>query len=371
MRKFVGEKMKKRWLVAATSTALIGAGGFFPLSEPATVHAEESATEWSANTVGEVAQQMQAQNAQETIEYQIHWGDTLWALSQVTGVSVSELAAENNISNPDLIYAGDFLYGSGQADQVTEEVPVAEAQEPAAEETPDTEEETTETEVPETEPAEEAVESVEPAPEEEVEPEVEAEASTEDTPIAAVVVPEDARVPVEEVLPEETERVEIEEVVATEEKVEPNDQIVTDQPVAVVVDPASHKTPSERFIRPADGRLSSQYGYRLNPLGGGSRLHAGIDIAGSGPVVAVQDGTVVRAGYHSGWGNYVRIDHGNGIETLYAHLQNGSMTVSEGDAVSQGQQIGTMGDTGSATGVHLHFEVYVNGLQVDPLPYVQ
>lgn len=345
MGKFVGQKMKKRWLVAATSTALIGAGGFFPLNEAATVHAaEESATEWSSNTVGEVAQQMQAQNAQETLEYQIHWGDTLWALSQVTGVSVSELAAENNISNPDLIYAGDFLYGLGQAD----------------EETPDTEEEATETEVPETEAAEE-----------EVEPEVEAEAATEDTPVAAVVVPEDARVPVEEVLPEGTERVEIEEVVETEEKVEPNDQIVTDQPVAVVVDPASHKTPSERFIRPTDGRLSSQYGYRLNPLGGGSRLHAGIDIAGSGPIVAVQDGTVVRAGYHSGWGNYVRIDHGNGIETLYAHLQNGSMTVSEGDAVSQGQQIGTMGDTGSATGVHLHFEVYVNGLQVDPLPYIQ
>ena len=99
-------------------------------------------------------------------------------------------------------------------------------------------------------------------------------------------------------------------------------------------------------------------------------MHAGIDIAGSGSISAAQSGTVVAAEFHSGWGNYVKIDHGNGLETLYAHMERGSIPVSVGDTVSQGQTIGTMGQTGSATGVHLHFEVYVNGVQVDPAPYL-
>ena len=66
----------------------------------------------------------------------------------------------------------------------------------------------------------------------------------------------------------------------------------------------------------------------------------------------------------------MKIDHGNGVQTLYAHMVSGSLLVSPGQQVSQGQQIGTMGTTGSSTGVHLHFEVYVNGSRVDPANYL-
>lgn len=95
-----------------------------------------------------------------------------------------------------------------------------------------------------------------------------------------------------------------------------------------------------------------------------------MDFGGGGPIVASKGGTVVRAQYHSSWGWYVKIDHGNGIETLYAHMQPGSLRVSVGQKVSQGQQVGTMGTSGGSTGIHLHFEVYKNGVRTDPAPYL-
>lgn len=129
------------------------------------------------------------------------------------------------------------------------------------------------------------------------------------------------------------------------------------------------KTNSSGFIRPSRGYVTSHYGYRIHPIRGTRRLHAGIDIGGGGPIVAAQSGTVVRAQYHSGWGYYVKINHGNGLQTLYAHMQP-NLRVSVGQHVSQGQQIGTMGTTGTSTGVHLHFEVYKNGRTVNPAPYL-
>lgn len=132
----------------------------------------------------------------------------------------------------------------------------------------------------------------------------------------------------------------------------------------------SSQKSSSGFIRPASGRFSSGYGYRIHPIYGYKKLHAGLDIAGGGPIVAAQSGTVVAATYDSGWGNYVKIDHGNGLQTLYAHMRTGSLRVSPGQHVSQGQQIGIMGTTGSSTGVHLHFEVYKNGSTTNPAPYL-
>lgn len=130
------------------------------------------------------------------------------------------------------------------------------------------------------------------------------------------------------------------------------------------------KKNSSGFIRPSNGYVTSHYGYRIHPIYGYSKLHAGLDIAGGGPIVAAQSGRVVRAQYNSGWGYYVKIDHGNGLQTLYAHMQAGSTRVRVGQQVSQGQQIGTMGTTGASTGVHLHFEVYKNGRTVNPAPYL-
>ncbi|WP_169720315.1 LysM peptidoglycan-binding domain-containing M23 family metallopeptidase [Atopococcus tabaci] len=367
--------MNKKWVAAAATAALIGAGGVIPFAGPTTVHAaeESSVPAWSANSVEEVAQELEIQNAEQTLSYQIQWGDTLSALSAATGVSVAEIAAQNNIENPDLIYANEYLYGSSAVNQEVEETPVEQTE--AVEAAEQTEEAAEPEEPVETDEAEEVTEEEEvdesalPAPGETVEP----MEMTEETPVAEIVLPEDPEEEVvEEVLPEpeELEEVEVQEVTTTDEMVDPNDQIVTEQLVAVVTEPESHKEPSEAFIMPAQGRLTSGYGYRNHPISSIRRLHAGIDIAGGGPVSAVQSGTVVAAQYDSGWGNYVKIDHGNGLQTLYAHLQDGSTQVSVGDQVSQGQTIGTMGRTGSATGVHLHFEVYVNGIQVDPAPYL-
>ena len=127
---------------------------------------------------------------------------------------------------------------------------------------------------------------------------------------------------------------------------------------------------SSGFIHPSGGYQTSSYGYRIHPITGVNKLHGGIDFGGGGPIVAAQSGTVVFSGYDSSWGYYVKIDHGNGLQTLYAHMVAGSLLVTSGQQVSQGQQIGTMGTTGSSTGVHLHFEVYVNGSRVDPANYL-
>lgn len=112
---------------------------------------------------------------------------------------------------------------------------------------------------------------------------------------------------------------------------------------------------------PTRGSITSPYGYRWG------RLHAGIDIAnGSGtPVLATRRGRVVFAGWRGGYGYAVIIDHGQGVQSLYGHLED--FTVQAGDYVQRGQVIGYMGSTGYSTGPHLHFEVIVNGQPVDPL----
>lgn len=125
---------------------------------------------------------------------------------------------------------------------------------------------------------------------------------------------------------------------------------------------------SSGFVRPTTGYVTSPYGYRIHPITGRYTHHNGIDFGGGGPIVASLPGTVTINSYNSGWGNYVKIDHGNGLQTLYAHLS--SANVSVGQSVSAGQQIGIMGTTGMSTGIHLHFEVYKNGVRVNPAPYL-
>src|SRR5699024_7854710 len=128
-------------------------------------------------------------------------------------------------------------------------------------------------------------------------------------------------------------------------------------------------TSSNGWVRPANGYVTSEFGYRTHPILGYKRLHAGTDIGGGGAISAAKSGTVTVAGYHNSYGNYVKIDHGNGITTLYAHMKS-DLRVSAGQSVSQGQQLGTMGTTGSSTGVHLHFEVHENGTPVNARNYV-
>lgn len=115
--------------------------------------------------------------------------------------------------------------------------------------------------------------------------------------------------------------------------------------------------------------VTSPFGYRS--LG----YHRGIDISGGGAsgslVVAGATGTVTEAGWsNGGYGNYVVIDHGNGIETLYAHMLDNSLMVNAGDIVTKGQAIGRVGNTGYSFGAHLHFEVRINGNKINPAPYL-
>lgn len=112
------------------------------------------------------------------------------------------------------------------------------------------------------------------------------------------------------------------------------------------------------------------FGYRIHPIYGTWRLHSGIDIAApiGAQFVAADDGVVILAEYNGGYGNCVVISHGNGITTRYAH--GTSFLVSEGDVVSKGTPVLTVGSTGDSTGPHAHFEVRVNGVAVDPLNYL-
>lgn len=99
-------------------------------------------------------------------------------------------------------------------------------------------------------------------------------------------------------------------------------------------------------------------------------MHEGLDIAGANdtPISAAASGTVIVAGWQGGYGYMVVIDHGGGMTTGYAHMNN--VSVSVGQAVGQGTKVGGMGSTGNSTGTHVHFEVRVNGGAVNPIGYL-
>ncbi|MBR0039884.1 MAG: peptidoglycan DD-metalloendopeptidase family protein [Oscillospiraceae bacterium] len=119
--------------------------------------------------------------------------------------------------------------------------------------------------------------------------------------------------------------------------------------------------------------VSSEYGTRTHPITGEvSKMHYGMDIDGyahdGGDIVACDGGVVTDVGYNSGYGNYIIVDHGNGMQTLYAHMSG--TAVAEGTTVDQGETIGYLGQTGMATGTHCHVEVFVDGQNVDPADYL-
>jgi murein DD-endopeptidase MepM/ murein hydrolase activator NlpD len=122
-------------------------------------------------------------------------------------------------------------------------------------------------------------------------------------------------------------------------------------------------TSSSGLIWPVNGPITSGFGWRWG------RMHEGIDIGApcGTPIHAAASGTVIYSGWMDGYGNFVVIDHGNGLATAYGHQT--TIYVS-GGSVSQGETIGTVGSTGHSTGCHLHFEVRVNGNPVDPLGYL-
>lgn len=117
--------------------------------------------------------------------------------------------------------------------------------------------------------------------------------------------------------------------------------------------------------------LSSSYGYRHDPFTGASAMHSGLDFPGplGTPILAAAPGKVVFVGQRSGYGNVVEVDHGQGILTRYAHLSG--FTAKVGTQVAAGEQIAKMGSTGRSTGSHLHFEVRLNGVAVNPRRFLE
>jgi murein DD-endopeptidase MepM/ murein hydrolase activator NlpD len=122
---------------------------------------------------------------------------------------------------------------------------------------------------------------------------------------------------------------------------------------------------------PVEGRISSTYGRRENPVRGGNDFHSGIDISAvSGtPVRATADGVVSFSGWSGGSGNLVVIEHGFGYSTFYAH--NIRNTVEVGQYVKRGDVVSHAGSTGSSTGPHSHYEIWKNGRHVNPMPFLE
>ena len=126
-------------------------------------------------------------------------------------------------------------------------------------------------------------------------------------------------------------------------------------------------TPS---VWPVRGWVTSPFGNRTSPFSGILKFHEGMDIAAQTgtPVVTPADGVVIKAGFSTGYGNMVEISHGYGLKTVFGH--NSRLNVKAGQRVKRGDVISYVGDTGSSTGPHLHYEVRVNGLPVNPVKYM-
>lgn len=152
------------------------------------------------------------------------------------------------------------------------------------------------------------------------------------------------------------------------------------EPVRSTTRPSRAAPPSGRVPRsggmlwPTPGQLTSTFGYRIHPIYGDRRLHAGIDISGAegAPLRAAEGGIVILSEFTSGYGNLTVISHGvvNGRDVTTSYAHQSAVFVSVGQTVSRGERIGAVGSTGNVTGPHLHFEVRLDGNPVDPLGYV-
>jgi murein DD-endopeptidase MepM/ murein hydrolase activator NlpD len=127
------------------------------------------------------------------------------------------------------------------------------------------------------------------------------------------------------------------------------------------------------WARPAWGRVTSNFGYRMNPLGSGTTFHLGTDIGApcGAPIYAAHAGKVTYSGWNGIYGNYVRLDVGSGVDTEYGHIISGGLKVRVGQKVNAGQLIALVGSTGGSTGCHLHFGVRIDGVVTNPVTFMR
>ncbi len=147
--------------------------------------------------------------------------------------------------------------------------------------------------------------------------------------------------------------------------------------VIIMTHPAAGTASADELVFEAplaDFRLSSPFGPRRHPIRGRAHSHSGADLAvpRGTPVHAVADGTVVALRtLRTGYGRHVVVDHGNGYSSWYAHLDRIDGTLHVGDAITRGSVVGTAGSTGSATGPHLHLEIRLHGVPMEPMALLQ
>jgi murein DD-endopeptidase MepM/ murein hydrolase activator NlpD len=142
-------------------------------------------------------------------------------------------------------------------------------------------------------------------------------------------------------------------------------RLLAEDKKAIVYDGGQFKWPAPSYVR-----ISDDYGNRIHPILGTQQFHNGVDMAApnGSPILAAYDGEVIAASYSPTMGNYIMIDHGDGLITIYMHAS--SVSVSQGTMVARGEQIGCVGSTGRSTGPHLHFSVRENGQYVSPWNYL-
>ncbi len=142
-------------------------------------------------------------------------------------------------------------------------------------------------------------------------------------------------------------------------------RLLAENKKAIVYDGGQFKWPAPSYVR-----ISDDYGNRIHPILGTQQFHNGVDMAApnGSPILAAYDGEVIAASYSPTMGNYIMIDHGDGLITIYMHAS--SVSVSQGTMVARGEQIGCVGSTGRSTGPHLHFSVRENGQYVSPWNYL-
>ena len=118
---------------------------------------------------------------------------------------------------------------------------------------------------------------------------------------------------------------------------------------------------------PVQGNVTSGFGMRINPITGKKSFHTGLDIAATmgTPIAAAYNGTVLETGQTDGRGKYIRLQHGDTLQTMYCHLSE--ISVDEGDSIDRGSTIGLVGSTGMSTGPHLHFELWIDGVRCNPV----